>query len=273
MSDQSEGSGTGSAGAQSTDVMKNLQAVLISHSSVGLTEGLQTDESDDEFDPFSMMADPPPQVVQPAAAPGRPALSADDQSIIVGDEFDDELKGRLATAIAFAKTRADAARALVKLADDAFDRVNGHRDRLTDAERAAVDLVIRWFGGTWTNSVPYVCKVYADISAQAEMGVFKRYGGGGSGKLLQGVVGNTTFAYTAFGAGGGVYLAAKFWDELSAERQGYCVLHEMAHWVDGAVLDVSTGAGGKPAALDVAVEGSAHAMTNAYCYQFFAEEM
>jgi hypothetical protein len=261
--------------------MKQLQAVLVSHSSVGLTEGLQVDESDDESvdmsgwsdDPFSMMTSSPPVAAQQVAPVGRPELSATDKTIILGDGFHDELKDKLAAAVAFAKARADAARDVVKQADAAFDRVDGRLAQLTVEERAVEDLVVRWFGRAWHNGAGDICKVYADISAQVEVDLFKRYGGGGSGKLLEGVVGNTTFAYTAFGAGGAIYLAAKFWDELDATGKGYCVLHEMSHWVNGDVLDVSSGAGGRAAALAVADGGSAHARTNAYCYQFFAESV
>jgi hypothetical protein len=281
MSEQSGVSGSDSSGEKAAESMEQLQTVLLSHSSVGLTEGLQVVATDEEAvdlgdwdgDFFSMMASSPPVALQSNTPAAKPEMDDVDKTIIAGGDFDDSLKDILGAAVGFAKDRGATARAKIAEADNALDRVNGRVADLTAGERALVNLAEKWFGETWRNGVDVIRKIYADISAQAEVDLFKRYGSGGSGKLQEGVMGNSTFAYTAFGAGGAIYLAAKFWDELDPTGKGYCALHEMSHWVNGDVLDVSSGAAGKAGATGVAGASSTDARRNAYSYQFFAEEL
>ncbi len=265
--------------------MAKLGAALRSHSSEKLVSDLKTDSPDDDQvdmsgwdgDLFSLMSNPSSSSSSSSAQQGsvaaRPELSDDDKTIQSGPEFTDAQKTALGVAVDLAKSRATTARGIINAAEEALDQVHGRMDELGDGQITQVKAIERWFGKTWRAQVDVIVRVYADIAAQAEIGLFKNYAGGGSDMVAEGSSMGTTTAYTAFGEGGAIFLFPKFWNDLDDIGKGYCALHEMSHWVHKSVLDKSSGASGRDGALAEAAMSSAVASMNAYSYQFFAEDM
>jgi len=178
--------------------------------------------------------------------------------LVTGDDFSDTERAGLQAAVKFAKEHAKKAHVFIKEANDyeAADKVAQVR---------------KWFGKGWDGPfMNNIQEVYRAIEAQADVKFLVKYKEGGDAQMQTGVSEDTVYAWTDFGKKE-IVLCPKF---FSAEEdiQGYCILHEMSHFVNQNVVD-ETNYGAANAEEFARGDGARDTYTNAYSYQYFAESL
>ncbi|WP_331730146.1 hypothetical protein OHV05_35680 (plasmid) [Kitasatospora sp. NBC_00070] len=141
--------------------------------------------------------------------------------------------------------------------------------RMADDNNRHGDLCKEWFGENYA-ALRRIAQTFEKMGSVPDSCI-KKYDSGGNEKLTSGAAAGKIFAYTQKdGKYQGIFLVDKFF-KLSPEDQKWCILHEMAHWVDRSILDwpaSSTPADVRDWVADPARKSISD--QNAYCYQYFA---
>ncbi|MFC8093461.1 hypothetical protein [Streptomyces sp. NPDC057301] len=205
----------------------------------------------DDFDDDARMGslfDDGPGVSGPAAPPAPVATTstAPAPTVFGGRAFTAGEEELIAAARDLAQTHA-------KAALEVITRPGGFEDAIAE-----------FFGGAWASADDVISCTYRAVVAQAAHARIHMYGSGGNEKLTSSMADGSAFAYTE--VGNAIFLAERFW-ELDPDQQGFCILHELSHFVDSNILDRST-------FFEKTGLGTTYGFecaTNAYSYQYFAE--